>query len=484
QLGGFLVVRGLLVLEMREVDAERGAGRLRNHLDISLHRPAVRTEGGDGALDPHVVAVALHAPVLELEPPGLRDVVELARRLPFPSVGVAIEDPPVLAEDLVALVAEDVFGAGVPAGDQAAVIGADDADVRQLIHDPCGSAIDGGLARHFLLRTRRLFDDIDQKLRITALRADANRVDGERAVLAALVHDALLDAIGIELAGEQLPHHRRLLLRIFGMREAVERDARELFARVTDQRAEPLVDVEPVPVGGGERKPDWRSIETGAQTLIAIAARRSPSLLSHKGHHGVDDRKLHAVRTIYCSGSASVRPSPHSEWSADASSALCSRQGTAASTAAARGRGRPRPTSVLQSGVRTSRPHFVLDRAPLPRRQRLADEGVRAPPRSRVECGRLVRTLFSQSTRVGCGRLVRTLFSQGTAASTAAARGRGRPRPASVLQSPHLVPGRAPLPRRQRLADEGVRAPPRSSRVRTLFPTGHRCLDGSGSRTR
>src|SRR5581483_10094153 len=70
--------------------------------------------------------------------------------------------------------------------------------------------------------------------------------------------------------------------------------------------------------------------------------------------------------------------------------------------------------AYLQVGCgRLVRTSCFFARAPLPRRQRLADEDVRAPPQ---ECGRLVRTSCSFA---------------GT-----------------------------PLPRRQRLADEDVRAPP------------------------
>src|SRR5581483_4409061 len=97
--------------------------------------------------------------------------------------------------------------------------------------------------------------------------------------------------------------------------------------------------------------------------------------------------------------------------------------------------------------VRTS----CIRRAPLPRRQRLADEGVRAPPRSLpVRTFAFAEHRCLDGSQVGCGRLVRT----------------------------SCIP-REPLPRRQRLADEGVRAPLRSLPVRTFVFAQNRCLDGS-----
>ncbi|GEM_PF-3688877 len=152
------------------------------------------------------------------------------------------------------------------------------------------------------------------------------------------------------------------------------------------------------------------------------------------------------------------------------------------------------------SGVRTSRPHIGANRAPLPRRQRLADEDVRAPPvlRRTADGTPLPRRqrLADEGVRAppvlpDCRR--------STAASTAAAPPVLR-RSADASSAhwghsgvrtsrPHIGASGAPLPRRQRLADEGVRAPTCSLSecgrlVRTLGQTEHRCLDGSGSRTR
>src|SRR5581483_5949290 len=134
------------------------------------------------------------------------------------------------------------------------------------------------------------------------------------------------------------------------------------------------------------------------------------------------------------------------------------------------------------SGVRTSRPHIGANRAPLPRRQRLADEDVRAPPvlrrtadgtplprRQRLadegvrappvlpDC----RRSTAASTAAAPPVLRRSADAssahwgkRSTAASTAAARGRGRPRPHlfSVgvrTPRPHIGADGTPLPRRQ-----------------------------------
>ncbi len=131
-------------------------------------------------------------------------------------------------------------------------------------------------------------------------------------------------------------------------------------------------------------------------------------------------------------------PRPHffcarATWGADVSSALFS----------ARAEHR-----CLEGGVRTPRPHFSPhERSTAASTAAARGRGVRAPPGSLF-----LHERSTAASKVGCGRLVRTLFRTSRAPLPR------RQRLADETSALHLVhffcTSGAPLPRRQRLADE------------------------------
>ena len=176
-----------------------------NDFDEAFDR-AIDPHGREAGPNPQVLAVFGHAPVFQIEPSRFARFLHLLRRLPAPMLVIAIEHAPRAAHDLIAPVAEDALRAGVPSGDEALVVRADDREVGKLIDDGQNEVL--GLLRS---RTRRptfaraLVDDVNEE-RSSLIAAGDRADDVDFAVLPLLLDDPFLDAIAAGIAVEHLAH--------------------------------------------------------------------------------------------------------------------------------------------------------------------------------------------------------------------------------------------------------------------------------------